>query len=277
MPCRHSSTEQKLLTIGLNKMLEIAKSNRKQLTLLFFMGFAGILSILPILPQMLSLSPLEISFSVPIMQLITVLQSSILLLVMLLIGNYFSSRVELTAPLTRAIAESDNALKQLKYQIKPAVIGGVIGGIFILLFTQSMSSYLPSEFLAAGEKLILPWYSKLLYGGITEEILIRWGLMSFIVWCSYRITQKKDSEVKSYNYYLAIVLSALLFGILHLPAASMLSSELTISLVVYIIIGNGAFGLVAGFLFWKRGLECAIGAHMTAHILMNVAGVLFNT
>jgi membrane protease YdiL (CAAX protease family) len=47
-----------------------------------------------------------------------------------------------------------------------------------------------------------------------------------------------------------------------------LSPEVTAPLVAYIIVGNAAFGFIAGYLYWKRGLECAIAAHMIAHITM---------
>lgn len=33
---------------------------------------------------------------------------------------------------------------------------------------------------------------------------------------------------------------------------------------------NAAFGFIAGYLYWKRGLECAVGVHMIAHITMIV-------
>ena len=256
-------------------MQKVEKSNKKQLALLFFIGFAGILSIVPIIPQLLSDLPKELPFSMQIMQLIAVLQSSLLLIAMLVLGSYFSKRVKLTAPVTLAITDPKNILPYLKPQIMPAVIGGIIGGIFILVFSTGISPYLPEEFLEAGEKFIPPWYTRLLYGGITEEILIRWGLMSFFVWVSYRITQKIDGEIKSHNYFFAIVLSALLFGLLHLPAVNTLTNELTPTLVLYTLVGNGAFGLIAGYLFWKRGLECAIGAHMIAHVLIILAGMNF--
>jgi membrane protease YdiL (CAAX protease family) len=49
-----------------------------------------------------------------------------------------------------------------------------------------------------------------------------------------------------------------------------LSPEITTPLVAYIILGNASFGFIAGYLYWKRGLECAIGAHMVAHLTMIV-------
>lgn len=48
--------------------------------------------------------------------------------------------------------------------------------------------YLPTGFISAAEHVVIPWYAKVLYGGITEELLIRWGFMSFIVWANRRLS-----------------------------------------------------------------------------------------
>jgi membrane protease YdiL (CAAX protease family) len=36
-------------------------------------------------------------------------------------------------------------------------------------------------------------------------------------------------------------------------------------------LGNSIFGIVAGFLYWRRGLEAAILAHMSAHLVLILA------
>ena len=245
-----------------------AIKNFKPSIILFSLGFLGVASIVPLIPQLLALNPEPLPFSIEMIQIISLVQSSVLLVLMLWLGSVFSKKVELTAPVIFALARSENALEKFKPQIIPALIGGVAGGIFILMFLGALSRYLPSEFLAAGETFTPPWYTKMLYGGITEELLIRWGLMSFFVWVTYRLTQENDSEIRSHNYVIAIILSALIFGLGHLPVAFALSPEVTAPLVAYIILGNAAFGFIAGYLYWKHGLECAIAAHMIAHITM---------
>ncbi|MFC1863867.1 type II CAAX prenyl endopeptidase Rce1 family protein [Thermodesulfobacteriota bacterium] len=248
--------------------------NIKPSILLFSLGFFGIVSIVPLIPQLLALQSEPLPMSVEMIQIISVVQSSVLLLLMVWLGSFFSKKVGLTSPVVFAMAHSEDIYKELKPQIIPALIGGIVGGIFILVFLGILSNYLPPEFLSAGEKLTPSWYTKMLYGGITEELLIRWGLMSFLVWGAYRLTQKNGSDIRSHNYILAIIISALIFGLGHLPVAFALSPEITIPLVAYIILGNAAFGFIAGYLYWKRGLECAIGAHMIAHITM-IAGANF--
>lgn len=236
--------------------------------LLFILGFLGVLSILPLVPQLLELQTEKPPMPLWVIQTVSVIQSSVLLFIMVWLGAVFSKKVALTSPVIQAAVESKNICKEIKPQIVPAFLGGIAGGIFLVIFFNAVSTYLPPEFIIAGEKLAPPWYTKILYGGITEEILIRWGLMSFFVWVFYRITQKKNTEVKTYNYILGIIISSLVFGTGHLPVAFALSPEVTTYFIAYIIVGNAAFGFIAGYLFWKRGLECAIGAHMLAHFTM---------
>lgn len=249
-------------------------NNFKPSILLFSLGFLGIVSIVPFIPNLTILQPTELPMSIKMIQIISVAQSSILLFLMIWLGSVFSKKVGLSAPVIFALARSESAMNQLKPQILPAIIGGIVGGIFILLFFGTFSSYLPPEFLRAGEKLMPPWYTKLLYGGITEELFMRWGLMSFFVWGSYRLTQKVGSEIRSYNYVIAIILTALIFGLGHLPIAFAFSPEVTAPLVTYIILSSAAFGFIAGYLYWKHGLECAIAAHMIAHITMIIGAGL---
>ncbi len=43
---------------------------------------------------------------------------------------------------------------------------------------------------------------------------------------------------------------------------------MTAGIIAYVIIANALFGIVAGFLYWRRGLESAMIAHMLAHGVM---------
>ena len=47
--------------------------------------------------------------------------------------------------------------------------------------------------------------------------------------------------------------------------------EATFALTLYVIVANSVFGLIAGYLYWKRGLESAMLAHMLAHVVMLTA------
>jgi hypothetical protein len=37
---------------------------------------------------------------------------------------------------------------------------------------------------------------------------------------------------------------------------------------------NGIAGIAYGYLYWKRGLEAAMLAHMSTHLIMQIPGVM---
>lgn len=46
-----------------------------------------------------------------------------------------------------------------------------------------------------------------------------------------------------------------------------MAGVLTMPVVAFVLVGNTVFGLVAGGLFARHGLEAAIIAHVLAHLL----------
>ena len=153
--------------------MDITKNTNPSI-LLFSLGFIGIASIAPLIPQLLSLQSAELPMSVEKIQIISVAQLSILLLLMIWLGSVFSKKVGLSAPVIFTLACSENVFDQLKPQILPAVVGGIAGGIFILLFFCTLSSYLPAELLSAGKKnssaLVYENFIRWNYRGVTYAL-----------------------------------------------------------------------------------------------------------
>jgi hypothetical protein len=108
---------------------------------------------------------------------------------------------------------------------------------------------------------------RLLYGGITEEVLMRWGLMSMLVWLGWKLLQAGRGRPTSLVMWIAIGLTGLVFGLTHLPVLMALNVPIASAVLTAVVVGNAAFGMVAGFLFWRFGLEAAIVSHCCAHML----------
>jgi membrane protease YdiL (CAAX protease family) len=245
-----------------------------RVAILFFAGFLGVLSSLPLLPQLVKASGEALPIPMPLFQALSIIQSSVILFAMVMLGTWLAPKICLGTPVLDAFLSRSWSSVDLRRAFIPAIVGGIIGGVAITLSSKLASPYLPQEFLDGARHFDPPFYTRILYGGITEEILMRWGLMTFFAWALYRCTQKNNSEIKSYNYLISLFLAAILFGVGHLPAAHMLSPIVTWELVTYIIVGNSLFGFIAGYLYWKKGLESAIVAHMTAHIVMVIAAAV---
>ena len=157
--------------------------------------------------------------------------------------------------------------------IIPGIIGGLAGGVSLVLIAAVLKPFLSPEVLARlGEfGKVLPLPTRLLYGGIIEELLLRWGLMTLLVWAAWRLFERGRGQPKPTFFVGAILVSSLLFAIGHLPLAFMLFPEPTFALILFAIVGNSAFGLIGGYLYWKKGLESAMIAHALTHVVMFMA------
>ena len=51
----------------------------------------------------------------------------------------------------------------------------------------------------------------------------------------------------------------------------MLTTSANSFLFIYLLLGNGIFGVAAGWLFWRYGLEAAMLAHMLIHLMLYMA------
>ena len=186
------------------------------------------------------------------------------------IGSNLAPRVGLSTPLIQAFYTKTGVSSILKKQIIFGIIGGVIGYIITAITLKLAEPFLPAEYLALSQNpgSQIPLLARILYGGIVEELLCRWGLMTFLVWLPWKIFQKASGTPKSIFFWLSIVAAAAIFGIGHLPVLFTLVSQPTILLIALIIFLNMLVGVIAGWLYWRKGLEAAMFAHMTFHITL---------
>jgi hypothetical protein len=252
---------------------------------LFLAGLVGVASFLLVdLSALVALVPIspgsERPTVTPALKILSLIQPALLLVVAVLTGVLLAPKVGLSAPFTESLVAGRRAVPALRPQLLPAVLGGLIGGSAILLTAAVVKPFLTAETLEILEKFarLLPMPTRLLYGGITEELLLRWGVLTFFVWIFWRVFQRRRDKPTRGTFVTAILLSALIFALGHLPVAVALLGRPTFALIVFVIVANSAFGIVAGYLYWKYGLESAIIAHMLGHVVMAVgtyAGMYF--
>ena len=258
---------------------------KRLFVILFLLGLVGVLSFLLVdLAAVVALFPVppgtEAPVVTPALKILSLIQPTVLLAIAVLLGVVFASRVGLSSPFAESIAAGRADVRTLKPQILPGVLGAVIGGVAILLTAAVFRSLLTpetSERISTFGKL-LPLPTRLLYGGLVEELLLRWGFMTLLVWAIWRLVQRRETQPRASVFVAAILISSIVFGIGHLPIAIMLLGETTRTIVFFVILANSAFGIVAGYLYWKHGLESAMIAHMLEHVVLVVAsyaGVYF--
>jgi hypothetical protein len=246
--------------------------------ILFFTGLLGVVSILLIdLSGVAALIPHttgELPAITPVLKVLSLIQPSVILAVAVVIGVALAPRVGLSAPAAEALAGGGNVFAPLTRQLVPGVVGGLAGGLSIVLISLLTKPFLPVSAIDRIGRFskLLPLPTRILYGGLTEELLLRWGFMTLIVWAAWRVLQKGRNVPTRACFVGAILLSSLVFGAGHLPVAYLLLRDsFGPALVLFVILANSAFGIIAGFLYWRRGLESAMIAHVLCHLVLAFA------
>lgn len=125
------------------------------------------------------------------------------------------------------------------------------------------------------------------YGGVAEEVMLRWGLLT---WAASVISRFRRAAVnwipsafgglgeprvsistdRTIVLAIATIVSALAFGAGHLPAAAALG-PLDAAATIRIVGVNALAGVVFGALYCVYALEHAMVAHVTAHVVFAAA------
>ena len=220
------------------------------------------------LPQMLAKLPQQMPLGVAIAA--SVLQTGLMLAVAVWAGVSLAKPLGLGAPVIEAALTGSDTWAPLRRQWLPAAVAGAVVGVQLGIAPLIA----PEALISAANTVHMPLAAKILYGGITEEVLMRWGLMTALIWLPWRVWQQKTGAPKTVYVVGAVVLTAVLFGVGHLPAALAIGIELTGPVIAYIVVGNTLAGILFGVLYWRYGIEAAIIAHALAHVIASVAAAI---
>ncbi|WP_216320954.1 CPBP family intramembrane glutamic endopeptidase [Deinococcus aestuarii] len=120
---------------------------------------------------------------------------------------------------------------------------------------------------------LLETLTGVLYGGLAEELLLRWGVMTLLAWLGWRVLWGGRGAPGAGVMWGAVIVSALLFGLGHLGAAG-LATELTPAVVARTVLLNAVVGVAFGWLYWRRNLETAMLAHAGWHVTVTLVSWL---
>ncbi|ARF17895.1 type II CAAX prenyl endopeptidase Rce1 family protein [Sporosarcina ureae] len=237
---------------------------------MFFLYLIG-LSILSTNPAELEqLSRMTgISVSLEILALLAVIPNFIIIIIALVVGFFTAHKVGLKSvvihPHARVKSKSDwiNG-------IKLAIILGSVAAVVMIGFDYIFQPFLPDSLVETLQPYTaLHFISALLYGGVVEELIMRFGVMSLLVFILGKVFNRKSEKPANWIFILAIFISALMFAFGHYSATAHMT-EMTAFIWFRMILLNGIGGLFFGWIYWKHNLELAMLAHMFAHIVMNL-------
>ncbi len=258
--------------------------NRK---LFLVLWSASILGVIAIIPYSLALqaSVLErIPPPVPlwVLILIQIAQNAVLFAIATGVGLVLASRIGLGAPILESFLAREPVRDRVKAILAPSIVPGVVASLVIIaldvfvfgpLVQAQLGGLTPNVDLPGMKPA--PWQGFLasFYGGINEEILMRLFLLSLFAFLGKIIIHTPQGYPTKAVLWTANILVAVIFGLGHLPATSILV-PLTPLIVTRAIVLNGLAGLVFGYLYFSRGLESAMLSHFSADIVLHVVFAL---
>jgi hypothetical protein len=241
---------------------------------LFFLGFLGVLTMLTVTVPLKDLPEQFAQFSPIVIKLLVLVNPTIMLIISVLVGSILYDKVNLTVPTISSLLKIDSSFQTTTFpqQLKYGVSLGLLAGVLITLIASVFGAIIPQELEALDNTMEITLLARFGYGGITEELLLRFGFMTLVVWITSKLTKKLNSPI----YWIGIIISTLLFAVGHFPTVYISITDPSFTLLTYILIGNSVGGGVFGWLYWKKGLEAACIAHMFAHVAMVLGGLLLN-
>ena len=251
-------------------MLESGPSFPQRFWPLVAAGLLGVLALPLTFPPSLdeSLRAAAPGMAPGVLKALTLIQPALLLAAGAAIGAALAHRLGLTSHLAGV-----NVRRHLLHELPLAIAGGLIVGAVIVVVDRTVfqggAAGQPASLRNIGEALA----SGVLYGGITEEVMMRWGLLSLVAWAMLKLARRPLAAEAPVIYMLAIVVVAVVFAAAHLPAAAVVA-PLDAPFVTRILVLNSIAGVVYGALFWQRSLEAAMAAHMATHVAFTVARVM---
>ncbi|MBU6996022.1 MAG: CPBP family intramembrane metalloprotease [Theionarchaea archaeon] len=195
-----------------------------------------------------------------------ILQSLVLVLIADAAGTITTPSIGFSAPFFEALVTGEHIWNSLQPQLLPSFVLGIGGGaLFVALYYLVFRPRLDDETVKVMEKLRmdLGLSGRILYGGIVEEVLTRWGLQSVVIWVGSLIT----GVVTPATIWGSIIIAGILFGLGHLPSYLGAGCRKTPLFIAFEITLNLLASLIFGWLFWNYGLLASMIAHALFHVV----------
>ncbi|MGD9092283.1 MAG: CPBP family intramembrane metalloprotease [Anaerolineales bacterium] len=162
------------------------------------------------------------------------------------VGLLLASRVGLGLPLVdRYLQEGDAVSKWMRSVLSISALVAIGGSFIFLYFNLGVD---PEKY---------PDLWKFLLGsidaGVQEEIFVRLILVSLFAWLGSLLWRKDDGRPTSKVMWVAILLSAVLFGWSHIDDGELLSLTISLIDVLAFMVLTSLFGVILGWMYWRLG------------------------
>jgi hypothetical protein len=256
----------------------------KTALVLWILALCGALLVLPYVAALeneaLAAATARTHFKMRELLTISVVQTAVLLAIAVIMGQWAAQKIGLGTPLIKALLTRNRVPEEMLSTLLSAFAIGVAMGLALLALDHWFFAPIPSvaELIHSMESSSTrpsAWQGFLasFYGAIDEEVLMRLGVMSLLALVFRTLARMRGANPKlalsAGVFWSANVVTAVLFGLAHLPVTAVLV-PLSMALVVRAMVLNGTVGIVFGALYRRYGLEWAMASHFGVDIVVHV-------
>ena len=253
------------------------KESLKRFATLFILGSVGVL-IWGITQDWTEFeaAAVEAGVSTGTMAIITILSVHVILAITVTIGLYCAPRLGFQSVVLNRVSQGKPLVASLKPHAIPALGIGAIFAVY-LLSVELVTPILLEDIGAERDQTVAFFINRLpgavIMGGITEELLFRWGFMSLVTLVLWKLIGRDRDKPQTWLVWTGIIVAALIFVMSHLPAVLALYGS-SLDIVLFTLLGNAAPAVVFGWIFWRYSIEAAMITHGFAHFVNIVAIIL---
>jgi membrane protease YdiL (CAAX protease family) len=242
--------------------------NHRLFLLLFLAGLVCAAAVIPYVFTSSGISSMRLPVPISAFVLVQIVQSAILLAVAVAIGVMLAPDTGLGAPYLAALA----ARKKRPHGFWHVAILALVVGFVTSLAVIALDALLFGTVIGTSlvRSTATPLWQRVLaafYGGIDEELLMRFFLMTAFAWVFGWAARGKGHKPTSFGMWASIILTAAIFSIGHLPFTSSVA-VMSRLVILRALILNGVAGIIFGWLYWKKGLEASMIAHFAASLTL---------
>lgn len=184
--------------------------------------------------------------------------------------NLRSLIVERVDPEVAATTNKSHWFISLKESVPFIVIFAAVVAALHLGFDFIFQNWLPT---ALQPNYIIPngqqFLSNLLYSGLGQEIMLRYGIMTVVIY----VFSSRGTELNRLVYILGIVFTAVIFAFAQYNGIFG-TYGFSFILILRMVLLTGLSGFLFGTLFYKFHVEAALLAHMLANLLIVGGNIL---
>lgn len=152
------------------------------------LGLPGIVALVGYIYFTTPPTAIPAGLSRPLLAVVSAVNPLLLLSVACLLGAYAAPRVGLRSYVIEGGDTDDGIWQHLRSEVGLAVGIGILGGVLIVVLDAGLMPFvaqdLPQSVIGATRPTVLDVLAyapvRFLYGGITEELMLRFGLMSVL-------------------------------------------------------------------------------------------------